>query len=61
MEDEQEYDEIELHYDSLGEFYDDLDNLRLDEINFHLGFSRYDSDYHQYGTGKVASYKCYNQ
>ncbi|WAU76130.1 hypothetical protein [Acinetobacter sp. TR3] len=46
MEDEQEYDEIELHYDSLGEFYDDLDNLRLDEINFHLGFSRYDSDYH---------------
>ncbi|WP_288400420.1 hypothetical protein [uncultured Acinetobacter sp.] len=48
MEDEQEYDEIELHYDSLGEFYDDLDNLRLDEINFDLGFSRYDSDYHQY-------------
>lgn len=48
LEEEQEYDEVELHYNSLGEFYQDLDNLRLDEINFDLGFSHYDYEYRQY-------------
>lgn len=48
LEDEQEYDEVELHYDSLGELYQDLDHLQLDDINFSISFSRYSSEYHQY-------------
>ena len=44
-EEDECFDDLEHEFESLGELYDGLDTIKIDNLNFEVGFSHYDYEY----------------